>query len=688
MTPEQKRAIALANARRRREAEAPALNPDGLPSDIYQPGDPWSGFDPARDAFLNPATGQMTTREMLANSYQPGVVRSGVAGGAQGVAMGGSDELAGAAGAVLGPVFGMGGTMGDRYRFMQEDTRAELDAARRDNPVAAYGGEIAGAVLSPVNKLMPGAGATTTAGKIGAGAGAGALGGGLYGFMSADGGMVDRGMNGAGMAFAGGVLGGGVPAAMDGARKAGSIAMGAMGRASGTGAASYVDDLIRRAGKTPQQLDAEIAAASSDGQPGYMLADALGATGQSALSGVTRQPGNARQIVTDLLNGRQEGQGRRISTFLADHFGFNGQPGGVAVPNTPESVLGAGTTSAAKLTDDLTQARSTAANAAYGASRADAGAVNIDGVVAKLDDRLSGTKGGEFARDEVDNLFQQTRDRLVSQNGDQTMMLSDYDRLLRVKQAMGDQIGELVRAGKNYAAGQLKDVQRELDAALEAASSGYRKANDDFRAASRVVDAVETGQKMPSVGRATDNLRAWDGLGPTEQSAARIGYGDNLMGKIGGQSSTRNKAANFSPDDIRQEIAAIAQDPGGFFRKVDRENTMFTTKTRATGGSMTADNQGDVAEAAARNMPMVMNLLSGRFGALGQQVADKLVSAGTGRNEATREIIAQLLTGQTPSQAVAPALASAAKRAATDGKVGRVVRPAANAIIAQLLSGR
>ena len=193
---------------------------------------------------------------------------------------------------------------------------------------------------------------------------------------------------------------------------------------------------------------------------------------------------------------------------------------------------------------------------------------------------------------------------------------------------------------------------------------------------------------MPSTGRATDNLRTWAGLKPTEQDAARIGYGDNLLGKIGGQSATRNKAAIFSPPDIKQEVSTIARNPSTFADKVARENTMFETTKRATGGSMTADNLNDTGEVAKQNIPLVMNLLSGRFGAAGQQLADKLISAGTGRNAATREIIAQLLMSQTPSKAMAPAIASAAKRAATDAKVGRLARPAANAVIAQLLSGQ
>ena len=66
---------------------------------------------------------------------------------------------------------------------------------------------------------------------------------------------------------------------------------------------------------------------------------------------------------------------------------------------------------------------------------------------------------------------------------------------------------------------------------------------------------------------------------------------------------------------------------------------------------------------------------------------DRFVNDQASANAATREIIAQLLMGQTPSKAVAPALASAGKRAATDKAVGRVARPAANAVIAQLLSG-
>ena len=50
----------------------------------------------------------------------------------------------------------------------------------------------------------------------------------------------------------------------------------------------------------------------------------------------------------------------------------------------------------------------------------------------------------------------------------------------------------------------------------------------------------------------------------------------------------------------------------------------------------------------------LMNLLSGRWGAAAGQLGDKAMSAVTGQNPKTREIIAQMLLSQDPRAALAP----------------------------------
>lgn len=173
-------------------------NPDGT----Y--GQPPEGF------ILDPRTGALTSQELMANREAPSVGEAFRTGTEEGVFWGGRDEAAGAVGALA---VGSGGDAGERYNIEQMRARAELEAARRDHPIASMGGEILGAVLSGraaargagkvASTVAPGAakvargvlarkGLTGIVGRAVAGAAAGASGGGAYGFMAGEGGLEPR----------------------------------------------------------------------------------------------------------------------------------------------------------------------------------------------------------------------------------------------------------------------------------------------------------------------------------------------------------------------------------------------------------------------------------------------------------------------------------------------------------------
>lgn len=136
---------------------------------------------------LNPATGQYTSRELLANNMAPGAAASALTGGGQGATFGAADEMAGGLNALLPGK----GTMGERYAFGREYSRAMVDAARRDHPVAAYGGEIATAAATPGVALSAANGASLPA-RMAVGAATGAGQGALYGFGAGEGGLGER----------------------------------------------------------------------------------------------------------------------------------------------------------------------------------------------------------------------------------------------------------------------------------------------------------------------------------------------------------------------------------------------------------------------------------------------------------------------------------------------------------------
>lgn len=167
-------------------------NPDGTFGQVPE------GF------FLNPETGQMTSRELLAgNVPEKGRLNSLAGGASQGITLGGMDEIVGGAKALWAGLTGK--DMGDAYKFGREQTLAATDAARRDHPGYALAGEIGGAVSLPIGggapistRMIP---KMLESGLRAAPAAA------TYGLLSSDGEGTGRLKDARNMALLGGILG-------------------------------------------------------------------------------------------------------------------------------------------------------------------------------------------------------------------------------------------------------------------------------------------------------------------------------------------------------------------------------------------------------------------------------------------------------------------------------------------------
>lgn len=162
--------------------------------------------------FLNPVTGQMTSREMLANNIHPGKALSALTGGAQGATFGLADEGVGAVSAML-PT---GGTMGQRYEYGREYSRAQIDAARRDNPVTTIGSEIGGSMALPIGTAAQ---ATTLPMRMAESGAKGAAMAGAYGFGAGEGGAHSRIVDALSSAKWGGAIGAALPVLGAGVQK-------------------------------------------------------------------------------------------------------------------------------------------------------------------------------------------------------------------------------------------------------------------------------------------------------------------------------------------------------------------------------------------------------------------------------------------------------------------------------------
>jgi len=150
-----------------------------------------------------PMPPEMLMRNKAKNYYTQndmGAGMSGVGGFAQGGTFGFSDEITAALQSLSPNV---------TYDQALAVERGRLDAARQSHPVAAYGGEVAGAIAAPGAVASS---APSAVGRVAAGAASGALQGGIYGFGTGEGGFADRAKNAATGGAIGGVVGGALPA--------------------------------------------------------------------------------------------------------------------------------------------------------------------------------------------------------------------------------------------------------------------------------------------------------------------------------------------------------------------------------------------------------------------------------------------------------------------------------------------
>lgn len=603
----------------------------------------------------------------------PGVIGSLLAGATQGATLGFGDEMLGGLAANAGLVgdaltgnwSGMLDRTGERYAGMRDEVRDMLGDARYSRPWTATGAEVAGGMIPALTGIGAASSGASLPARVGLGAATGAAEGGLYGFGSGEGGVENRATNAAKMAAIGGIAGAAAPAAIAGLGKAWNAVKNPIASAlnipSDVRASEAVAKMLRRAGMSADDAKRAIDQAAADGQDAYKLVDALGLSGQRGLAGIARQPGDAaRQEIAEFLTTRQAGQGDRLAGFVAD---------ALDAPDTAVARAAA-----------MKTARDQAADLAYTAAREGAGPVDVRGALSVIDDRIGPMTGSGIADDGISGKFSRYRGRLAADdpaasvikgetgiagaghNSAKTAVeLSDFDRVLILKQEIGDDIGAAVRAGRNNEARELMKVQKALDEALEAASPGYRSANDEFAKASKAIGAVDAGEAAAgSRIRSEDTAAQFGGLADDGKSAFRAGYADPVIAKIDASAMGVNKARPLSGTKTAKDFDFLAKDPELIKRQIARENAMFETNVAALGGSKTADNLADAADMAGMVASIPGALVTQGWGAATRKVVEKLISGATGMNPSTREIIAKALLSSNPAAALAPA----AKRAA------------------------
>jgi hypothetical protein len=376
---------------------------------------------------------------------------------------------------------------------------------------------------------------------------------------------------------------------------------------------------IIESGRPTADIAGDVTNAANEGQGVYNVADAMGNSGQRMLSTVARAPGAGRTAVVDALEGRQTGQGRRVANALSEGFGTR---------MTPDQLSGAMTAERGAMADD-----------AYGAVRNDAQPVDVQGVLDHIDANVPTEPA---APDTISGRLQRYRRMLTNGDEENPENLSDFAQVQRVRSELSDDIQNARQGGQGNRARMLGQVLQRLDTSLENASQGFRQANADFAGASRNIDAIDAGQTAAMRGRTEDTIPAFQALSPRGQQAFRTGYADPLIADAQKAAPGVNKARPLLNDALQDEAAAMAPGNDLMQRRLAREQTMFTTRNQALGGSRTADNLAD-ADALGIDPSVVGHIVSGNWGGAVRSLIHAGSRAVTGNTPAVREAVANIL---------------------------------------------
>ena len=596
----------------------------------------------------------------------------------QGLTVGTGDEIT---------AYGTSKLGGNSYETELARERARIEQGRSEAPISSLVGNVAGglapgaAIYRGLAAGARGVGAVASEApgllaRIGLGAAAGGTEGAVYGFNAGEGDATARGENAKNLGAVGAVFGAAAPAALALARPlfrgvAGIVTKPFNKSANTVAASRLIERSVGRAGATPDKIERLLQEAADEGQPQFSIADALGPAGRGTLNAAVRQPGAAKTEAVDFLMKRQAGQGERISASLADALGV--------------------TETAAQKTTSLTAARKTASDTAFDAARTNARPVDVRGVLEAINGRLAPTKGVAIAPDSIDAALGGFKKRLTSRSPatdnvpgmgrDPTATavdLSDFNKVFRVRQDMRDAREAAIRSGAGEKAKEIGAIIKSMDEALANASDEYRAAMADHSSASRVIEAVDAGKTASALRvRPQDTAQEFGGLQPNARDAYKTGYADPLLAAIESAAPGVNKARPLQSDKRAAELGQMAVEPARLFRIIQREMDMFATGNRVLGGSATADNFADVADAArggARALgEAVVSPVLGLRRALGS-VVDFAVNGATGQNEATRAVVARDMLGRDVRGALQPAAEARQAIEMYDGLLGALTR--------------
>lgn len=551
---------------------------------------------------------------------------------AHGASLGFSDEIGAA----------LSAASGRDYDTELQATRDRAKAYRERNPLAAFAGEMLGGVLMPGVGFNQALRATTTLGKIGGLAGAGALAGGVTGFGVGEGGFEERlGDAGRGAAF-GAVLS---PAIVGAANVAGR-GLDALLDVTGLGGAGRSETLanrkilqsLQRVAKDPVTgapltggLGPDDAARALDemaqtgAEPALM---GLGVNPSRLTASAARVPGQGAEIAADFVEAQQLGQGGRIVAKFEDLLQTN--------------------KSATTFLDDLNKTQKLTAAPLYERAMASGAEVDTAPLLARITNDLQDAVGPEEAA------LKRVLSFLVRRTdaGD-VIPKTDIASLHKVKIGID---GLIENAGTDTAIGRagrrtLAQLKAELLALMDTAEPGYAAARAQWAGAMELEDALTAGKEIFK-SNPEDLGNVFRSLTPSQQPAFRIGVMDAVKEAVSRAGDGRNKVlALFGNPRVRAQFEAILgpNDFQALVKYMGVERAMSKAGGKVSGNSLTAERMADDADRTTSAVDLLATAITSPRSAIGR-LGRMAVGYTQGLNERTAANIVGKMTEADPTK--------------------------------------
>lgn len=546
------------------------------------------------------------------------------------------------------------GTFDPREGYKYAKAREDLimDDARKNTGVAGTAAELAGGLVSGSGLanagitasriLAPEAGLAARSLASAADAGAmGAVAGAAEGNS-----LGER----AGNALTGGALGGVIGGAAPGVLKVAGAALSPIvsnvaARANPEGYATrQVARAIMESGQSPRQIAQGLADANAAGQGVFTVADAMGNPGQRMLSTVARSPGQGRTDLVNFLEGRQAGQGDRISQTVDEALGANA----TARQTTAQLTKTAQDESAPLYREALDQKPVWNERIQQFFDDPVTKAGLKEGVAVQRLESLA--QGKKFdPNDYAITGFNDAGDPIISG-------VPNMRTINLIKKGWDNQLekyrdGTTGKLRLDEYGRALDSVRRSFLKEVDAVNPDYAKARQLYAGPAQVRDAVAAGGKAVGRGRAADNVEYFNSLSGPSKQGFRTGYADKISQRAENSAFGVNKARPLTSDKAGAELRALSLHQGPIApgqldplsQRLAREQTMFETRNQAIGGSRTADNINDDA-AMSVDPSIIGHLLTGNVGGVARGVLSAGRNALTGNTPEVRAEVGRLLT--------------------------------------------